>query len=155
MAEERRHGRQVDLLDQPPRRVVTQAVGVDIGHGGAAAQHREQIADPPVRVRVTLALKDRSGGRSPRQIGPDRLQRLAHDAVVLWNTRYLARALDQLPDGGAEVWPEDVARLAPLGYSHINLLGRYSFVLAEPITRGELRTLRDPSDPEEQTFGFP
>ncbi len=39
------------------------------------------------------------------------------------------------------------ARLSPLGYKHINLLGRYSFTLAEPIARGQLRALTDPQDP--------
>ena len=38
--------------------------------------------------------------------------------------------------------PEDVARLSPLEYQHINFLGRYSFALTESIARGELRSLR-------------
>jgi hypothetical protein len=32
-----------------------------------------------------------------------------------------------------------------LGFEHINMLGRYAFTLPEPIARGELRPLRDPS----------
>ncbi len=32
------------------------------------------------------------------------------------------------------------------------MLGRYPFALAAPIQRGELRPLRDPSDPSEQEF---
>ncbi len=75
---------------------------------------------------------------------------LVVNAVVLWNTRYMQRVLDRLDEHGAEVRPEDVARLSPLGFGHVNLLGRYSFQLAEPLTRGELRSLRDPADPEEQ-----
>ncbi len=39
----------------------------------------------------------------------------------------------------------DVARLSPLGHEHINLLGRYTFALAEPLARGALRPLHDPS----------
>lgn len=31
-------------------------------------------------------------------------------------------------------------------------MARYSFTLPEPLTRGELRELRDPSDPAEQVF---
>ena len=42
---------------------------------------------------------------------------------------------------------EDVARLSPLGYQHINVLGRYAFTLAEPSARGQLRPLRNPRDP--------
>jgi hypothetical protein len=47
---------------------------------------------------------------------------------------------------GLEVRPEDVERIWPLGFQHINMLGRYSFDLPEQLTRGELRSLRDPSD---------
>ena len=37
---------------------------------------------------------------------------------------------------------EDVARLLPLVYEHINMLGRYSFSVPEAVTRGELRAAR-------------
>ncbi len=36
-----------------------------------------------------------------------------------------------------------MARLSPLGYSHVNLLGRYEFVLPDNIARGTFRPLRD------------
>jgi len=36
-----------------------------------------------------------------------------------------------------------VVRLSPLGYSHVNLLGRYQFVLPDNIARGTFRPLRD------------
>ena len=39
---------------------------------------------------------------------------------------------------------EDVARLSPLGFEHINMLGRYAFVLPDAVARGDLRPLRDP-----------
>ena len=67
-----------------------------------------------------------------------------------WNTRYQERALKQLVHLGLEVRPQDVQRVWPLGFQHVNVLGRYSFDLAEPLTRGELRSLRDPSDPTEE-----
>lgn len=38
-------------------------------------------------------------------------------------------ALTQLRTQGVEVRDEDVARLSPLGYGHVNLLGRYEFAL--------------------------
>ena len=44
-----------------------------------------------------------------------------------------------------DVRDEDVARLSPLGFEHINMLGRYAFTLPEPVARGELRPLRDPN----------
>jgi hypothetical protein len=57
-------------------------------------------------------------------------------------------ALEQL---GLDIRPEDVERVWPLGFQHVNnLLGRYSFELAEPLIRGELRSLRDPSEPAEE-----
>ncbi len=36
---------------------------------------------------------------------------------------------------------EDVQRLSPLGYDHINIVGKYSFNLPETIANGELRPL--------------
>jgi len=54
-------------------------------------------------------------------------------------------AVAQMRAQGLEVRDEDVARLSPLGYSHVNLLGRYHFSLPEAISRGELRPLRDPA----------
>jgi len=45
---------------------------------------------------------------------------LVINAVVLWNTRYIQRALDQLSALGVEIRPEDVERLSPLGYGHIH-----------------------------------
>ena len=66
---------------------------------------------------------------------------LVTNAVVLWNSIYMQEALDHLLINGTEVRPEDVARLSPLQHKHINVLGRYSFALAEPIAKGELRSL--------------
>jgi hypothetical protein len=40
---------------------------------------------------------------------------------------------------------EDVARLSPLGYDHINMLSRYAFSLPDRIARGDLRPLRNPT----------
>jgi hypothetical protein len=37
--------------------------------------------------------------------------------------------------------PEDEARLSPLLYRHINVLGHYSFTLAEQVINGQLRPL--------------
>jgi TnpA family transposase len=75
---------------------------------------------------------------------------LVVNAIVLWNTRYMERALAQAARQGLEVRPEDVERLWPLGFQHVNMLGRYTFDLAEPLARGALRPLRDPTDPDEQ-----
>ena len=45
---------------------------------------------------------------------------------------------------------DDVARLTPLRWGHINMLGRYAFVLPDAIARGELRPLRNPTAPEDE-----
>ncbi len=80
---------------------------------------------------------------------------LVVNALVLWNTRYLQQALKhqqavaESPDSG------DVARLPPLLYEHINMLGRYDFSLPESIAAGQLRPLRDPTSLEEQLAQLP
>jgi hypothetical protein len=64
---------------------------------------------------------------------------LVLNAIVLWNTRYMGLALDELRAAGKVIQPEDVER-------------RYSFSLPEPLAHGQLRELRDPNDPAEQVF---
>jgi Tn3 transposase DDE domain-containing protein len=72
------------------------------------------------------------------------------NVVVLWNTIYMDAALNRLRAEGHEVRDEDVARLSPLGFEHINMLGRYAFTLPEPVARGELRPLRDLASPGDE-----
>jgi hypothetical protein len=69
---------------------------------------------------------------------------LVVNAVVLWNTRYLDVALMQARASGMVVKPEDVERLSPLLLDHVNVLGRYEFVLTKSVRQGKLRPLRDP-----------
>ena len=69
---------------------------------------------------------------------------LVVNVIVLWNTIYMDAALNQLRAEGFDVRDEDVARLSPLGFDHINMLGRYAFTLPDMVARGELRPLRDP-----------
>ena len=71
---------------------------------------------------------------------------LVVNAVVLWNTRYLDAALAKVRASGAGVKPEDVKRLSPLLLGHINVLGRYEFILKKSIRQGKLRPLRDPNE---------
>jgi TnpA family transposase len=74
---------------------------------------------------------------------------LAVNIIVLWNTLYIDAALGQLRREGYPVKDEDVARLSPLVFEHINLLGRYTFSRPESVQRGELRPLRTPGDSTE------
>ena len=71
---------------------------------------------------------------------------LVVNVIALWNTLYMEAVLAQLRQEGYPVRDEDVARLSPLIFEHINLLGRYSFTVPEAVIRGELRPLRDPAE---------
>lgn len=72
--------------------------------------------------------------------------RLVVNVVVLWNTRYMDAALTYLGQQGMPILAADVARLSPLGSSHLTVLGRYHFMVPEAVGRGELRPLRRESD---------
>ncbi|WNI19679.1 Tn3 family transposase [Streptomyces sp. ITFR-21] len=72
----------------------------------------------------------------------ERVRPVVLNALVLFTTRCMNAALDQLRANGHEVREEDVARVSPFVRHHINMLGRYSFALPE--IPGGLRPLRDP-----------
>jgi TnpA family transposase len=74
---------------------------------------------------------------------------LVLNMIVLWNTLYMQAVLNQLRTNGEPVNDADVARLTPLLHEHINMLGRYSFSMPEAVAKGELRPLRDPTDPSQ------
>ncbi len=74
---------------------------------------------------------------------------LVTNALVLWNTIYIQAALDHLRQQGEDVKEEDEARLSPLSHKHVNMLGHYSFTLAEQVLNGQLRPLKQPSELEE------
>jgi TnpA family transposase len=67
---------------------------------------------------------------------------LVVNAIAIWNTRYMAAALDYLRAHEGHVRAEDVERLSPLRHGHINLHGRYYFTPSDAVARGELRGLR-------------
>lgn len=64
------------------------------------------------------------------------------NCVVLWNTCYIDAAMEQLRAQGHPVLDEDVARLSPFVRHHLNVHGKYSFLLPE--LAGGLRALRAP-----------
>lgn len=70
---------------------------------------------------------------------------LVTNAVVLWNTIYMEASLNHLKKQSFEVRKEDETRLSPLLYHHINMLGHYSFSIADSIMKGQLRPLNQPS----------
>ncbi len=67
---------------------------------------------------------------------------LVVNVIVLWNTLYMNSAVNFFQKTSVEVNVKDVARLSPLGFRHINMLGRYQFELSDAILRGEMRPLR-------------
>ena len=67
------------------------------------------------------------------------------NAIVLWNTYYMDAALNHLRSQQIVINAEDIARLSPLGYDHINIFGRYRFHLSEYLKNGAMRPLRNPN----------
>jgi len=67
---------------------------------------------------------------------------LVTNAVILWNTVYMAAAVDQLPQEGYPVQESDLAHIWPTRYEHINVYGKYHFNLEEARGREGLRPLR-------------
>lgn len=65
------------------------------------------------------------------------------NAFVLWTTGCIDAAVAQLQAEDQDVCEEDIARLSPLKYRNLNLLGRYRFTAVVPAA-GALRPLRDP-----------
>src|SRR6267154_1467910 len=69
-------------------------------------------------------------------------------AIILWNTRYLERAVAALRE--AEDVPDHLlVHLSPLGWEHINLTGDYVWVGTERMTENPdgFRPLRHLSEP--------
>lgn len=73
---------------------------------------------------------------------------LVTNAVVLGNIIYMQAALDHLRAQGEMLNDENIARISPLCNGHINMLGHYSFIQAELVTKGHLRPLKEASEEE-------
>ena len=69
---------------------------------------------------------------------------LLTNAIILWNSIYMAEALQQLEREGHSVNPEDLRYIWPTRFEHINVYGRYEFNLEEAQRRVGLRALRNP-----------
>lgn len=68
------------------------------------------------------------------------------NAVVTWNTVYMAAVIDRLRAEDKTVNEEDIARLFPARYEHINPYGKYRFEIEEGLRRTRLRPLRQGSE---------
>ena len=62
--------------------------------------------------------------------------------MILWNTVYLGRVVDELRSRGEAVSDDLIAHIAPLGWEHIALNGDYVWP-TEPLQNG-FRPLRNP-----------
>src|SRR5271166_2995721 len=69
-------------------------------------------------------------------------------AIILWNTRYLARAIAALRTS-EEVPKELLVHLSPLGWEHVNLTGDYVWASSDQVseTPDGFRPLRPPPEP--------
>jgi TnpA family transposase len=70
---------------------------------------------------------------------------LVTNAVILWNTVYMAEAVAQLKREGYPVNESDLAHIWPTRYAHLNVYGRYHFNIEEARARKGLRPLRPSS----------
>jgi hypothetical protein len=71
---------------------------------------------------------------------------LVTNAVVTWNTVYMAAVIEQVRAEGRTVNEEDIARLSPARYEHINPYGKYRFDVEEGLSGTRLRPLRPPTE---------
>ncbi len=69
---------------------------------------------------------------------------LVTNAVVTWNTLYMEAAIKQLRSEGYQISDEDISRLSPTRYRHINPYGKYQFDIETESKRTQLRPLRKP-----------
>ena len=77
---------------------------------------------------------------------------LTLNCVVLWNTRYMNAALETLRAQGYLVLDEDVARLSPFVREHLNVVGKYNFLLPD-LGEDGIRQLRGPDAADDELPG--
>jgi TnpA family transposase len=70
---------------------------------------------------------------------------LLTNAVVVWNTVYMAAVIDQLRAEGYPVRDEDIAHLSPARFEHVNPYGKYAFEIDNGRKLTRLRPLRVPA----------
>ena len=76
----------------------------------------------------------------------DQLQRASAlniliNALSVWNTAYLQKAIAHLKASGDSVNEDLLKHIAPLGWEHVNLLGEYTFDVRDTRESSELRPL--------------
>ena len=118
----------IDWAADSPHGLPGAGAGVDDG-SPAGTRNPESVGvvtpgGDGLLAAVDQVVGDPAAVQDLAQVGPAQPQRLALNAVVLWNTRYTDAAHHH---EGHPVGDDDVARLSPMGDVHINMLGRYAF----------------------------
>lgn len=67
---------------------------------------------------------------------------LITNAVIAWNTVYVAHAIAQMQQTGTHTDDRHITRLSPASHNHINFYGRYDFTNPKPPPTGTHRPLR-------------
>jgi len=78
--------------------------------------------------------------------GPNRKYFGSSRGITWYN---MQAALDHLRNEGETINEEDEVRLSPLRHAHINMQGHYTFTLAEQVTKGQLRPLKQAEETDE------
>ena len=63
-------------------------------------------------------------------------------AIAAWNTIYLTEAFATLRRQGQEIAESTITHIAPLGWEHVNLIGKYQFAPQPGRSLENLRPLR-------------
>jgi TnpA family transposase len=71
---------------------------------------------------------------------------LLTNAIILWNSVYMAEVLNQLEQEGQAVNAEDLKHVWPTRFEHVNIYGKYEFNLEDARQRNGLRELRWPDE---------
>lgn len=69
---------------------------------------------------------------------------LVTNAIIIWNTVYIAEVLRRLRAEGHQVNDDAIAHLSPAMYAHVNKHGKYRFDV-DRLQAGQLRPLRQPT----------
>ena len=69
---------------------------------------------------------------------------LLTNAIILWNSVYMAEALAQLHEEATTIDPRDMMHIWPTRFEHIKVYGSYEFNIQEACRRNSLRQLRAP-----------
>jgi hypothetical protein len=67
-------------------------------------------------------------------------------AIILWNTVYVSRAVDQLRAKGHHIHDDLLSHVAPLGWEHISLTGDYVWTSLDA-PKGGFRPLHTVTSP--------